>query len=89
MAVFQRRIVDLAPQRLPTYRVGDRLQATLFQRGGGSAEEMPLDRRENLGAAVGAANEVQPFVDTNTNKTYIIVSLELSSINCRTYDRSR
>ena len=64
LAIIQRRIVDLARQRIPTYRarVGDRLRATLFQRGGGSAEDMSSDREENLGAAVGVANDVQPFV---------------------------
>ena len=67
MPVIQRRIVDLALQRIPTYRarVGGRLHATLFQRGGGSAGDMSSDREENLGAAVGVANDVQPFVDTN------------------------
>ena len=64
MAAIQRRVVDLAQQRIPTYRarVGDRLQATLFQKGAGSAEDMSSDREENLGAAVGVANDVQPFV---------------------------
>ena len=58
-------------------------------KGGGSAEDMSSDREENLGAAVGVANDVQPFVDTNNNKTrYIIVTLELLSINYRTHDRA-
>ena len=91
--VIQHRIVyDLAQQRTPTHRarVGDRLHATLFQRGGGSAEDMSSDGEENLGVAVAVANDVQPFVDTNTNKTKcIIVPLELSSINYRTFDRAR
>ena len=77
-AVIQHRIVyDLPRQRIPTYRarVGDRLQATLFQRGDGSAEDMSPDWEENLEAAVGVANDVQPFEDTNTSKKgYIIVS---------------
>ena len=85
MAAIQRRILDVAQQPIPIYpaRVMDRLYATLFQRGGGSAEDMSSDREENLGPALRVANDVQPFVDTNTNtKTrFIRVSLELSSSN--------
>ena len=91
--VVQHRIVyDLSQQRMPTYRarVGDRLQATLFQRGGGSAEDMSSDREKKSWGGGGVANDVQPLEDTNTNKTrYSIVSLELSSINYRTHDRAR
>ena len=71
MAVIQHRIVyDLALQRIPTYRgkAGERLHATRFQRGGGSAEDLSQDREETLGVTVGVANDVQPLVDTNTNK---------------------
>ena len=88
MAATQRRIVDLAQQRISTYRarrVGNRLHATLFQRGSTSAEDMPPDPEKNIGAMLGVANDVQPFVDTNTINTrtiyILIVTLELSSTN--------
>ena len=52
-------------------RAGDRLHAALFQRRSSSAKDVLLDREENLGATLGVASDVQPFIDTiipGTNK---------------------